>query len=66
MEEIDIWRSAHQFMKMHGEDAAFVAANLADARLANGDAAGFRVWQRIVAAITEMSRTKPNVGETKN
>ena len=66
MDDIDIWRSANQFMKMHGDDAAVVAANLADARLEDGDMGGFRVWQRIVAAINELNRTKPSAGEPTN
>jgi hypothetical protein len=66
MEDIDVWRSAHQFMKMHGDDAVFVAANLADARLADGDMDGCRIWTRIVAAINELSRQKPSSTEHVN
>ena len=66
MEEIDVWRSAQQFMKMHGADAAVVAAILADARLADGDLDGVRIWTRIVAAINELSRQSPIGSEHLN
>ncbi len=66
MDDIDIWRSAHQFMKMHGDEAAIVAANLADARLADGDLDGCRIWTRIVAAINELSRQRPGGTEHVN
>jgi len=66
MEEIDVWRSAQQFMKMHGADAAVVAATLADARLADGDMDGVQIWTRIVAAICELSRQSPRGSERVN
>ncbi len=37
MEERDIWRTADLLMKQHGEDAECVAAQRADALLAEGD-----------------------------
>jgi hypothetical protein len=66
MEDIDVWRSADQLMKMHGADAAFVASNLADARLADGNGEGFQVWLRVVRAINELSREKPGANEPMN
>ena len=66
MEELDTWRSAHQLLRQHGENAAIVAAQRADALLAEGATEGFRIWQRIVAAINELSRTKPSSGEPTN
>lgn len=59
MEEIDVWRSAQQFITLHGADAASVAADLANARLADGNMAGAGVWLRVIKAITELSRTAP-------
>jgi hypothetical protein len=53
-------------MKRYGDDAAVKAAMRADALLAKGDAEGFHVWQRIVAAINELSREKPGTGEPMN
>jgi hypothetical protein len=66
MEEIEIWRSADQFMKMHGSEAQQVALNLAGARFADGDIAGFHIWQRVLAAIEELSRQRPTGGELLN
>ncbi len=65
MEEIDIWRSATQQIRMHGEDAAIRSAMRADELLAAGDTEGFRVWQRIVTAINELQRQSPHSGEAK-
>lgn len=58
MEEIEIWRSAQQFIVLHGADAAFVAADLAGARMADGNRDG--------KAITELTRTKPQGCELLN
>lgn len=66
MEEIEIWRSADQFMKMHGPEAQQVALNLAGARFADGDIAGFHIWQRVLAAIEELSRQSPTGAEFLN
>ena len=66
MEDIDVWRSAHHYMKRYGDDAAVKAAMRADELLAAGDIAGFQVWQRIVAAIAELEREKPSAGEPMN
>jgi len=59
MDEIEIWRSAQQFISLHGPDAAIVAADLAEARSADGNRKGARVWRMVVKAINELSRTKP-------
>lgn len=66
MDEVEIWRSADQFMKMHGPEASLVAFNLAGARFADGDMAGFHIWQRVLAAIEELSRQTPSGAELLN
>ena len=66
MEDIDVWRSAHHYMKRYGDDAAVRAAMRADKLLAAGDTEGFQVWQRIVAAIGELGREKPSASEPMN
>jgi hypothetical protein len=63
MEEIEIWRSAQQIMSLHGDDAAFVASDLAGARMADGNRDGARIWRLVRNAIQELSRTKPNACE---
>ena len=66
MKDIDVWRSAHHMMKRYGDDAAVQAAMRADVLLAKGDTAGFQVWQRVVAAINELSQQQPSSGEPIN
>ncbi len=66
MDEIEIWRSAQQFITLHGTEAAFIAADLADARMADGNREGARVWQLVAEAINELSRTKPHGYELLN
>ena len=63
MEDIDVWRSAHHMMKRYGDDAAVKAAMRADKLLAEGDTEGFQVWQRIVAAIRELTKEGPSESE---
>jgi hypothetical protein len=52
--DLDIWRAASILVKRHGEDAAIVAGQRADAMLAQGDIEGKIVWQRITAAVSEL------------
>lgn len=66
MEDIDAWRSAHHYMKRYGDDAAVRAAKCADELLAMGDTEGSDVWQRIVIAIRELEREKPNDSDGLN
>jgi triphosphoribosyl-dephospho-CoA synthetase len=66
MEDIDIWRAAQQLIKTHGADAALMAAQRADALLSEGAVEGSRTWEKIVAAINELQREKPNSGERPN
>ena len=56
--DIDIWRAAKRLIDQHGEDAAFVAAQRADAMLDAGDLDGLATWKRILKAIGELSRGK--------
>ncbi len=53
-------------MKQHGEDAAVVAAQRVDELLAQGDTEGQSVFKRIVEAINELQRQKPEPGEAVN
>ncbi len=52
--DIDIYRSANELIKQHGEVADIEAAMRADERLAAGDMEGEAVWLRIVKAIEEL------------
>ncbi len=58
--DIDIYRSANELIKQHGEVADIEAAMRADERLAAGDMEGEAVWLRIVKAIEELqSQERP-------
>jgi hypothetical protein len=52
--DLDIYRSANELIKQHGEVADIEAAMRADERLAAGDMEGEAVWLRIVKAIEEL------------
>jgi hypothetical protein len=64
--DIDVWRAADLLIKRHGEDAAIVAAQRADELLEVGDVEGQIVFKRIVEAINELQRQKPEPGEAVN
>lgn len=66
MQEIDTWRAAQQMRKMFGPDAAVQSAMRADKLLDQGDIAGFQAWKRITAAVNELDRTKPDLGEAQH
>jgi len=52
--DIDIYRSANELIKQHGDAADIEAAMKADAHLAAGDMEGEAVWLRIVRAVEEL------------
>ncbi len=59
--DLDIYRSANELIKQHGEAADIEAAMRADERLAAGDMEGGAVWLRIVKAIEELqSKERPD------
>jgi hypothetical protein len=60
---VDIWRAANVLVKQHGDDAAIIAAQQADALLAKGDVEGQRVFKEIAKAINELQRPVPKEGE---
>ena len=62
----DIWTAANLMVKRHGDDAAPMAAKRAEELAAGGDVEGYAVWKRILAAVSELARTKPAEGERVN
>ena len=57
---IDIYQTANELIKQHGEDAPIHAAMRADELLDAGDMDGQAVWKLILAAVDElMSGEKP-------
>ncbi len=59
--DLDIYRSAHELIKQHGDAADIEAAMRADPCLAAGDMEGETVWLRIGRAIEELlSEERPD------
>ena len=59
-ETIDIYRTANELIKQHGEDAPIHAAMRTDELLDAGDLDGQAVWKRILAAVEELqSKERP-------
>ncbi len=62
--DLDIYRSANELIKQHGEAADIEAAMRADERLAAGDMEGEAVWLQILKAIAELlSEVRPDDAE---
>ena len=62
--DLDIYRSANELIKQHGEDAPILATMRADELMDTGDMEGRAVWLRIVKAIEElMSKERPDDAE---
>jgi hypothetical protein len=57
--DLDIWRSANEIVKHHGQDAPIHAAMRADAMLEKGDLDRLAVWKRIMRAVEELQRVEP-------
>jgi hypothetical protein len=64
--DADVWRAAHQMLKLFPEDAPIAAAQRADKALEMGDMFNFNLWTRITKAIQEIERQKPGSGEAIN
>ena len=60
--DLDVFRSANEFIKHHGEDAPIEAAMRADKLLEAGNLDGFSVWKRILWAVEELQRAEPKPG----
>ncbi len=60
--DIDIYRSANELVKHHGQDAPIEAAMHADAMLEKGDLGGYAVWKRVLRAVEELRRAEPGSG----
>lgn len=49
--DLNIARSAHKLIQLHGEDASAVARQMVEAMRKKGDEDGADVWLRIIVAI---------------
>ncbi len=62
--DLDIYRSANELIKQHGDAADIEAAMRADELMEAGDMGGRAVWLRIVKAIEELvSKERPEDAE---
>ena len=62
--DLDIYRSANELIKQHGENAPIHAGMRADELAEDGDMEGRAVWLRIVKAIEELlSEERPDDAE---
>jgi len=52
--DLDIYRTANELIKQHGDDALIHATKQADELLEAGDVDGQAVWMQILAAIVEL------------
>ena len=66
IDERDVWRVASLLMQRHGHEAALIAARQLDASLESGDDDECIAWNRILEAISELSRLRPGEGERLN
>ncbi len=55
----EIWQAANAMIKRYGEDAAAEAEFRADQLLVEGDAEGYAIWRRIMAAVEGLSGSEP-------
>ena len=66
IDDLDILRAANILIKRHGADAAIETARRADDLLEAGDRDGCAIWKRILAVVTELTRTTRAEGERVN
>jgi hypothetical protein len=52
--DVDIYRTANELIKQHGDDSKIAAALQADAFADEGDTAGAATWRRVIDAIEEL------------
>jgi len=64
IDDLDIYRSANELIKLHGDDATIHAAMRADELLEAGDLDGQAVWKRIIKAVDELLSKERPEGES--
>ncbi len=57
--DLDIYRSANELIKQHGDAADIEAAMRADKLAEAGDREGKAVWLRILSAVKELQQREP-------
>jgi hypothetical protein len=54
--DLDITRSAHSFIQLHGDDATAKAREMVEQMRRKGDHVGADKWLRIIVAIADLER----------
>ena len=62
MDDIEVWRTAHHYIKRYGGEARARAVKRADAFVAAGDVQQAQLWRRIAVAIAKQEQEKPDGG----
>ncbi len=57
--DLDIYRTANELIREHGQDAPIQAAMRADELLEAGDLEGCAVFKRVLRAVEELQRAEP-------
>jgi hypothetical protein len=52
--DLDVWRAAHQIIKLYPDEPELAACQRAHAAYEVGDMFNFELWQRIAKAVREM------------
>ncbi len=64
--EIDVYRTANEYIKQYGENAAVHAAMKADEMLEKADFDGQSVWLRVIKAIDGLQSEVVPDGDTRH
>ena len=59
--DLDIARSAHLFIQLHGDEATARARKMVEETRRKGDQEGADTWLRIIVAIGELGDPPPDV-----
>ena len=59
--DLDVAHSAHQRIRLHGDDAIAKAREMVEAMRAKGDEAGADTWLRIIVAIGELGTLQTDI-----
>jgi len=62
MDDIEVWRTAHHYIKRYGGEARTRAVKRADAFLAAGKPLEAQLWRRIAESIAQQEQEKPDNG----
>ena len=62
--DLEVYRAANQLIQRYGQDAELEAAMRADAMIEQGDPEGLAVWKRILKAVDDLQRDRPNQSES--